>query len=501
MLTAVFYLDKIIDIEWFLLKEKLMLKKDFLERLRNGQDLSPWQLLFLTIQLSIPAIMAQVSSIVMQYIDASMLGHLGSNEAASIGLITSSTWLFGGLCSAAGVGFTVQVAHFIGAKEERKARNVVCQGLLSAFAFSCFLLLIGVVIHQKLPVWLGGEEVINKDASVYFLIYCLSLPAVELNSVAGGMLQCSGNMKVPSFLHIMMCVMDVLFNAVLIFPARSMEIGHHSIMIPGAGLGAAGAALGTALAELVAAVCMLYFLLYRSPMLHLRKGERPEFSKERLSAAVRISTPVGFEQIVMCGAYVMSTKIVSPLGMVAIAANSFSVTAESLCYMPGYGVGTAATTLIGQSIGAKRYDIMRKLGWLTVGLGMVMMAGSGVLLYLFAPWMIGLLSPDEAIRQLGTRVLRIEAFAEPMYAASIVASGVFRGAGDTLVPSCMNFFSMWIVRLPLSAYLSRRMGLVGVWVAMCIELCVRGILFLIRLCGKRWQKYNIRKQEDEKNDL
>ena len=102
--------------------------------------------------------------------------------------------------------------------------------------------------------------------------------------------------------------------------------------------------------------------------------------------------------------------------------------------------------------------------------------------------MIGLLSPDPAIVALGAQALRIEAFAEPMYAASIVASGVFRGAGDTLVPSSMNFLCMWIIRLPLAAYLAPRLGLRGVWIAMCIELCIRGVLFLIRLRGKRWME-------------
>ena len=468
-----------------------MLKKNFLGQLRDGKELSVWQLLFLTVQLSIPAVMAQISSIVMQYIDASMLGHLGSHESASVGLMTSSTWLLGGLCSAVSVGFTIQVAQFIGAKEEKKARNIMRQGFLVAFGFSCLILLGGVLVCRDLHVWLGGEDSINRDASWYFLVYCLFLPIVQLNYIAGGMLQCSGNMRIPSLLHILMCVLDVVFNSVLIFSPRKIIMGNFTVTVPGAGLGVTGAALGTALAELVTVIFMMYFLLVRSPMLHLRRGENLKFSKKQLFTAVRISVPIGFEQIVMCGAQIMSTRIVSPLGMAAVAANAFSVTAESLCYMPGYGISTAAVTLIGQSIGARRYDVMKRLAWLTVGFGMAVMAGTGVLLYLFAPWMIGVLSPDPVIRQLGTKVLRIEAFAEPMYAASIVASGVFKGAGDTLVPSCMNFFSMWAVRLPLAAFLSRSMGLAGVWIAMCIELCVRGILFLIRLCGKRWQRFGV----------
>ncbi len=462
-----------------------MSNQNLLEKLRSGEKLSLRQQLLLTVQLSIPAIMAQISSIIMQYIDASMVGRLGADDSASIGLVSSSTWLLGGLCSAASIGFTVQVAQKIGAGEDKRARNIVKQGLLSVFAFSCFLLAIGTAVSGVLPVWLGGERNVCVNASGYFLIYSLFLPVLQLNNTAGGMIQCSGNMKLPSILHIVMCFLDVFFNLILIFPTRNVVLFGFSFTMPGAGLGVMGAALGTAFSELVIMCFMLYYLLAVSPSLHLRKGEKLYFRAEELKRAVKIAVPVGFEQVVLCGAQIMSTKIVAPLGTVAIAANSFSVTAESLCYMPGYGIGSAATTLIGQSIGAGRKDLTRRLGWLTTGLGMLVMTGSGILLFIFAPFMIGLLSPDPAIRELGTAVLRIEAFAEPMFAASIVASGVFRGAGDTFVPSCMNLFSMWCVRIPLSAFLAPRYGLHGVWTAMCIELCVRGILFLIRLAGKK----------------
>lgn len=463
-------------------------ERNLLERLRNNETLSVREQLKLTIQLSIPAIMAQISSIVMQYIDASMVGSLGANDSASIGLVSSSTWLFGGLCSAASIGFTVQVAQRIGAGEDEEARNIVKQGLLSVLAFSGMLMLIGTLISAYLPVWLGGDSGIRAGASQYFFVYAAFLPVMQLNHTAGGMIQCSGNMKLPSILHVLMCFLDVLFNMLLIFPSRDITFLGNSFKMYGAGLGVMGAALGTAFAEVVILTVMLCYLLFGSPMLRIRKGEKLCFNPEELGRAVKISIPVGFEQVVMCGAQIMSTKIVAPLGTVAIAANSFSVTAESLCYMPGYGIGSAATTLIGQSIGAGRKDLTKRFGWLTTGLGMLIMTGSGILLYIFAPFMIGLLSPDSAIRELGAAVLRIEAFAEPMYAASIVATGVFRGAGDTLIPSCINLFSMWCVRLPLGTLLARRFGLRGVWFAMCVELCVRGVLFLIRLSGKKWQK-------------
>ena len=97
---------------------------------------------------------------------------------------------------------------------------------------------------------------------------------------------------------------------------------------------------------------MVTTLLWKNKTLHLRKGEHLRFHRDTLTKAVKIGAPVGREQMVMCSAYVMATKIVSPLGTIAIAANSFAVTAESFCYMPGYGVQAAATTLVGQCVGA-----------------------------------------------------------------------------------------------------------------------------------------------------
>ena len=172
--------------------------------------------------------------------------------------------------------------------------------------------------------------------------------------------------------------------------------------------------------------------------------------------------PVALEQVLMSSAYITFTVIVAPLGTVALAANAFAITAESLCYMPGYGIAVAATAIIGQVAGAGLFDTARRLGRMCVSLGMLVMAGMAVLLYILAPVFIGIMSPDPDIRSLGTQILRLEAFAEPMFAVAIVANGVFRGVGDTLIPSIYNFASIWLVRLPLAAFMAGRFGLAGV---------------------------------------
>lgn len=455
--------------------------------IREGRPMTLGQQIHLTVMLSVPAVVAQLSSIVMQYIDAAMVGSLGAEEAAAIGLVSTTTWLFWGLCIASSTGFSVQVAHRIGAGDMKGARNVLRQAVTSTTLFSFALAAIGVAISGVLPEWLGGDVSIHHDASLYFLIFSLFLPALQLNFLAGGMLRCSGNMRIPSLLGVVMCVLDVIFNFFLIFPTRHAVVAGIDIFIPGAGLGVEGAALGTVAAETVVATIQMWYLCTHSSELKLTKEKgsfRPQVNI--LKKALRIGLPMGLEHVVICGAQIMTTVIVAPLGVFAIAANSFAITAESLCYMPGYGISDAATTLVGQSVGAKRRRLTRSFAFITVFMGMIIMGLMGLLMYIFAPQIIGLMTPVEEIRSLGIMALRIEAFAEPMFAASIVAYGVFVGAANTLVPCLMNFFSIWAIRLSLAALLAPTMGLKGVWIAMCIELCFRGIIFLIRLFKRNW---------------
>lgn len=423
-------------------------------------------------KMSVPSIMAQISSVLMFFIDAAMVGHIGARASASIGLVETSTWLLGGLASAASLGFSVQVAHAIGANDMERARRVLRQSIVCALIYSSCLALVGAAIHSHLPYWLGGSEEIAGDASLYFLIVSLAGPLFQMSGLAGSMLKCSGNMKIPSILNIMMCVLDVIFNYIFIYVCD---------------FGVPGAALGTSLAYFTTALAMMYFLLFRSSHLSLvgTKGSfRP--TADCVRSAFKIGAPIALQHVLMGGAQIVSTAIVAPLGIMAIAANTFAITVESICYMPGYGIAEAATTLVGQGIGAGQKVLTRSLARLSVGIGMVVMALMGVLMWVFAPEMMSLLTPVEEIRQLGSYSLRIEAFAEPFFAAAIVCNGIFVGAGDTLKPAIMNLTSMWVVRLTLAAMLAPTYGLTGVWTAMAVELTFRGTIFLIRL--KAFQK-------------
>ena len=366
-----------------------------LAKLRAGEKLTGGEKLNLIVQLSIPSILAQVTTVLMFYIDASMVGSLGAEASASIGLVEPATWLFGSLVGSVSMGFSVQAAHFIGANDFTRARAVMRHGYAFGLLIGLLLMAIAALIAFPLPRWLGGGTDIQHDASMYFLIFSFAVPVHLIEHLSASMLKVSGDVRRPSAIAVLMCCFDVIFNFFFIFPTRTLSVFGHEMTVWGLGLGVEGAALG---------------------------------------------------------------------------------------------IGDAATTLIGQSVGARRADLCRSFAKMTVATGMIVMALMGVVMYVFAPEMIGMLSPVDEIRTLGTEVLRIEAFAEPFFAAAIVSYSVCVGAGDTLRPSLINLGSMWFVRLTLAAAMAPHFGLRGVWVAMAIELTVRGLLFLWRIARGKWLK-------------
>ena len=447
-------------------------KNILLGKIRSGAPMTLRERFKLTLVLALPSIFAQLSQVLMSYIDAGMVGRLGSDQAAAVGLVSTSTWLFAGFCMAATSGFTVQVAQLIGANRFKDARNVMRQGFSSVFAFALLMALVGISLSGPLPRLLGGTESVLSDASAYFLIFAAFLPVEAIWWTASAMLTSSGNTRTPGILNIITCLLDVAYNYFFIYVLD---------------MGVKGAALGTGLATATTAILMLYFLLVRSPELRI-VGEKGRWMPDAgtLKPAWKISGPLFLQNIISRGAYVMCTLIVAPLGTIAIAANSFAVIAESFCYMPGYGLEDSASTLVGQSIGAKRKDLARQFAMLCCASGAGMMTVLAALMYAFAPQLMSILTPDPEVIALGAKCLRIEAFAETFYGLSIVAYGACVGAGDTLVPSALNFGSMWLIRIGLALILIPHFGLIGYWIAMMVELNVRGILFLIRVRGDKW---------------
>ena len=344
----------------------------------------------------------------------------------------------------------------------------------------------GVGISRFLPGWLGADVSLQANASAYFAIWSAALPFTMAMGMYTAMLRATGDALTPGLISVLVCALDVVFNFFLINPTRQLMLFGQSVTVWGAGLAVPGAALGTALSTVVGGLLALGVLLLRDGLLCIRKPGSWRITSACLRNLWRVGAPLAAERAALSSAQVLLVRIVSGLGTVAIAANSLGVSAEGLCYMAGYGIQDASIALIGQAVGAHRRDMAKRFAWLCTAMGIAIMALSGVGLWLFAPALMGIFTADAAVIALGARVLRIEAFAEPMFGASIVASGAMQGAGDSTACFLLNLLSMWGIRLTLAFLLAPRLGLVGVWAAMCLELCIRGVLFLLRLARGKW---------------
>ena len=273
-------------------------RQQLLQQVRDGGTMTRREKLSLVWQLSLPAILGQLSTIVMQYIDTMMVGQLGANATASIGLVSTTCWLFGGLAASIGAGFGVLVAQHIGAKENAEARNVLRQALIVCMSIGLIISLFCVSIHLWWPIRLGGSPEVAVLSSKYFLVWSLTVPVMQLLFLSNGMLRSSGNMKVPMMMGVMMCMLDVAFNLLLI-PLW----------------GVVGAALATTIAAVITTASSFTYLVTRSPELRL-KGDNFSlfsfhFSFPIVRRSLKIGLPMAVEHVVFCGAMIVSTMIVA----------------------------------------------------------------------------------------------------------------------------------------------------------------------------------------------
>ena len=455
-------------------------------RMRQGETIPSRQTAQVALALSIPSILEQLVVTAMGYIDAAMVGHIGAEATASIGIVSSSTWLLHGVLVGLYTALSIQIAQYLGADRQDDARSVLRQAMLFNVILGVGAALFGLGISPFLPGWLGADPSLRANATAYFAIWSTALPFTMAMGMYASILRAAGNALTASLISVLVCVLDAIFNFFLINPTRQMTVLGRTMTVWGLGWGVPGAALGTAFATAISGTLTLALLLLRDGPLCIRKPGSWQITRACLQNLWKVGTPLAAERAALSSAQVLLIRIVSGLGTTAIAANSLGVSAESLCYMAGYGIQDAALALVGEAVGANRRDMSRRFAWLCTCMGIGIMALTGAGMYLFAPNLMGIFTADTAVIALGAQVLRIEALAEPMFGASIVASGAMQGAGDSAGCFVLNLVSMWGIRLTLATLLAPRFGLVGVWFAMSFELTMRGVLFLVRLARGRW---------------
>ena len=450
------------------------------------KSISPRKMVWM---LAWPTVVEQLLMSVVTYVDAAMVGSIGVNATAAIAVNTSVVWLINGLISGLGVGASVLVAKKIGERKLKQAKEILRQAILAMLALGLFLSLMGqLVLAPYLAKWMGAEEALLQPAGDYMRVISMAFAFQVFLGVGGAIIRGSGDTRTPMFYNILNNIINVAGNFLFIYPTRTISILGAEFTMWGAGMGSTGAAVGTAIAFAVSGSLVMIRLFSKKSIVGISLKDSFRLRKKWMKQIISLSIPSTFERVTMSSGQLVITSLVTGMGSSILAAHQLANTAESICYMPAFAFNVAATTLVAQSLGAGEKNMAKDFGWLCIRYSIGVMILCATLMFIFAPQMIGFFIRDAAVIDLGSRMLRIIAFAEPCVAIATVAPGILRGAGDMRWPFLISIIGMWVVRLSLAMFMIKvmGMGLLGIWIPMFIDWCVRAMIAIWLIRGGKW---------------
>lgn len=440
-------------------------------------------------RLSWPAIIEQILTTLVSYVDTAMVGVLGAAGTAAVSVNAAPIWLCGGILMGVGVGYSVQVSNAIGAEDHEKVRAIVRQSVLAMVVTGLIALAVFQGISPFLPKWLGAKPEVLPEAVNYLRHYSMAMPFIAGSYIFSAILRCMGNTKTPLYFNTAANLLNIVLNFFLIYPTRPVVLLGVTFTVPGAGLGVTGAAIASAIALSCAGLALL---LAGTRQGRWRISLQEDFRPDRaiIRQAVRLGVPTAAERATVNIGQVLMTAVVASLSTVSLAANHIAVTAEGLCYLPAYGISYAGIALVGQAVGAGSEEDAQAYGTLAARLGFLLTVGTGAALFLGAPILAGLFNTDPEVVSQAALMLRIVSVSEPFFALSIILSGTLRGAHDARYPMVVSLFCMWCIRVPFAPLLVYKagLGLAGVWIAMAADLVIRGIWCTLRWRSGTWKK-------------
>ena len=436
--------------------------------------------------LAWPCVLENLSVIMISFVDAAMIGALGPAATAAVGLNATPSWLLGGIVQSLGVGGTALVARLMGGGEREEAGRVSGIVFRMSLVLSAFLTALMLLGAPAVPVIMNGDPAIRPDAVRYMRFLALGFIPHYTGICMGALLRGAGDTRTPMISGLMSNFLNIILNFFLIYESRGITVLGVSVHVWGAGFGVAGAAGASALATGIAGVYVLWSLTRKKSVLKVRWTARWDGQVAR--RVLRVAYPAALERAAINLGQMVFARMVSSVDIATFAAHNQAIQVESMGYMPAYGFSAAATTLVGQSLGAGKPTEAKKYGGRALILCLLLLSVIGVIMFIFAPFLISLLTPDAEVRRIGTMLIRICAFEQPFNALSIVGSGALRGAGDTKVPFLYALISMWGVRIVLAYLLGTVLGfgVAGFWWAMVADLGVRSVLLVLRFRQDGW---------------
>lgn len=422
------------------------------------------------IALSVPTVIEQLLSTLLQYVDTAMVGQLGEDATAAVSVTTTVSWLMNSIPAALSVAVLAMIAKAVGSGDEEKVRRISRHCALAVPLIGIVLCTAALCLSPYIPTWMGAEESIRGQASFYF--FMINVPMV---------FRCSGII----FAAALRAVSSVRLPLVINFGSNFLNVILNYLLIYRAGLGVMGAAAATAISYTLSGALM--FAAYRRNKLLYWEPKGFRLDKGIVREGIRISLPVLGTGVASCLGYVVFASLVTGMGNTVFAAHSIAVSVETIFYIAGYGLRTATSTMVGMSLGEgdrRKFELVCRFSTLMT---FAMMVVSGTVLYFTALPLMRLFISSEEAALLGAEMLKIVALSEPFYGLMIVTEGIFYGLGKTRYAFLTETLCMWGIRI-FFTFLCVRLwgfGLREVWFCMIADNICKALLFTVPIASRR----------------
>ena len=424
------------------------------------------------ITIALPTMLEQIMSVLMQYVDTAMVGHLGAEATAAVSTSTSITWLIGGVPNAFGVAVMTLIAQAIGSGNDKEIKKVAAHSVLYALAVGLALEVICLLVSPFVAGWMGAEPSVAPMATKYFFWITVPVFLKAVYLIFAAAIRATKDTKTPMYIGICANLINVVLNYILIYVA---------------GLGVAGAAYASCISTVIQAGAMVVAFV-RNPVLGFRLKEF-EISKQTVARMWKLSFPVLVINVASCMGYVVFAGMVSHMGTMIFAAHSIALGAEELFYIGGYGFKSAANTLVGISYGEQNYKKYHRVCISSIVCTLVVMIFSGAILFIFAENLMRFFTNDASVVALGTVVLKMVAFNEPFFGMYVISEGIYYGLGRTKYPLAIEFSGMWLVRIVSTSICIHffNADLPMIWCCMIADNVSKAILLTVPL-KRLWKK-------------
>ncbi len=428
------------------------------------------------VALAVPVVVGQLMQFSMSVINLFWVGQIGSAAQDAITTAMVIIWTVYASASIFTVGTTALVSRYVGAGDTRAAAGVLRQSFLFANTLSIVYAIAGVILAPYLVTFMGSSPETAHHAVPYIQIFFASVIFFSVAETAYAAFRASGNTKTPTWVAMTVVGINTVLDPILIFGFGPIPA-----------LGVAGAALASAIAMVVGSILIVRQLLggklgyeFSRPFIY-----SPDWLA--LGKIAKIGLPMATQQIGFVGVYWFLISIVHRFGAAAGAAMGIGNRMESLSYLTCWGFSIAASTMVGQNLGAGKKDRAVRGAWTSVGLAVAATAISSLLFILLPHQIAGIFSDDTSVRAIAVDYLVILGISQTTMAIEIVLEGAFTGAGDTL-PPMLVFLPGSIARIPLAYYLAitAGWGINGVWWTLTITTLAKAAVLSFWFSRNKW---------------